>query len=102
MKVVELINKLNEIGYDEDTELTFGFADGNTGEWYKARFDEITYGIDLTGEPYHNDVINIDIDVDSVKEYQKYQLCIRQECCHGAFGIEKFNGRIQIAFYDNQ
>lgn len=71
MKVVELINKLNEIGYDEDTELTFGFADGNTGEWYKARFDEITYGIDLTGEPYHNDVINIDIDVDSVKEYQK-------------------------------
>ena len=28
-------------------------------------------GIDLTGEPYHNDVINIDIDVDSVKEYQK-------------------------------
>lgn len=27
--------------------------------------------IDLTGEPYHNDVINIDMDVDSVKEYQK-------------------------------
>lgn len=71
MKVVELINKLNEIGYDEDTELTFGFADGNTGEWYKAPFDEVAYGIDLTGEPYHNDVINIDIDVDSVKEYQK-------------------------------
>lgn len=29
------------------------------------------YGIDLTGEPYHNDVINIDVDVDSVEEYQK-------------------------------
>lgn len=71
MKVVELINKLNEIGYDENTELTFGFADGNTGEWYNAPFDEITYGIDLTGEPYHNDVINIDVGVDSVKEYQK-------------------------------
>ena len=71
MKVVELINKLNEIGYDENTELTFGFADGNTGEWYKAPFDEITYGIDLTGEPYHNDVINIDIDVDSVKDIKK-------------------------------
>lgn len=27
MKVVELINKLNEIGYDENTELTFGFTD---------------------------------------------------------------------------
>ncbi len=71
MKVVELIKKLNEIGYDENTELTFGFADGNTGEWYNAPFDEITYGIDLTGEPYHNDVINIDVDVDSVEEYQK-------------------------------
>lgn len=71
MKVVELINKLNEIGYDENTELTFGFADGDTGEWYNAPFDEIAYGIDLTGEPYHNDVINIDVDVDSVKEYQK-------------------------------
>ena len=71
MKVVELINKLNEIGYDENTELTVGFADGNTGEWDNTPFDDITYGIDLTGEPYHNDVINIDVDVDSVKEYQK-------------------------------
>lgn len=71
MKVVELINKLNEIGYDENTELTFGFVDGNTGEWYVAPFDDINYGIELTGEPYHNDVINIDVDIDSVKEYQK-------------------------------
>lgn len=71
MKVVELIKKLNEIGYDEDTELTFGFVDGNTGGWYVAPFDDINYGIELTGEPYHNDVINIDVDVDSVKEYQK-------------------------------
>lgn len=71
MKVAELIKKLNEIGYNENTELTFGFIDGYTGEWYEAPFDEINYGIDLTGEPYHNDVINIDIDVDSVKDYQK-------------------------------
>lgn len=71
MKVVELIKKLNEIGYDENTELTFGFVNRENGNWYEAPFDEINYGIDLTGEPYHNDVINIDIDVDSVKEYQK-------------------------------
>ena len=71
MKVVELINKLNEIGYDENTELTFGFVDGNTGDWYEAPFDEINYGVELTGEPYHNDMINIDIDVDSIKDYQK-------------------------------
>ena len=71
MKVVELIKKLNEIGYDENTELTFGFSNKENGNWYEAQFDEISYGIDLTGEPYHNDVINIDIDVDSVEEYQK-------------------------------
>lgn len=71
MKIVELINKLNEIGYDENTELTFGFVNRENGNWYEASFDEINYGIDLTGEPYHNDAINIDIDVDSVEEYQK-------------------------------
>lgn len=67
MKVVELIKKLNEIGYDENTELTFGVVDRENGNWYDAPFDEINYGIDLTGEPYHNDVINIDVD----EEYQK-------------------------------
>lgn len=71
MKVIELIKKLNDIGYNEDTELTFGFVDGDTGEWYEVPFDEINYGTELTGEPYHNDMINIDVDVDSVKEYQK-------------------------------
>ena len=71
MKVVELIKKLNEIGYDENTELTFGFVNRESINWYEAPFDEINYGIDLTGEPYHNDVINIDVDVDSVEEYQK-------------------------------
>lgn len=71
MKVVELIKKLNEIGYDENTELTFGFVNRENINWYEAPFDEINYGIDLTGEPYHNDVINIDVDVDSVEEYQK-------------------------------
>lgn len=71
MKVVELIKKLNEIGYDENTELTFWVVNRENGNWYEAPFDEINYGIDLTGEPYHNDMINIDIDVDSVKDYQK-------------------------------
>lgn len=30
MKVVELIKTLNEIGYDENTELTFGFVNRET------------------------------------------------------------------------
>lgn len=75
MKVIELINKLNEIGYDENTELTFSCVDGNTGEWYKLNADDeeyemgITYGKDLTGEEYHNDVIDVCLNVDECKEY---------------------------------
>ena len=69
LKVMDLINKLNEIGYDENTELTFSCVDGETGECYCIDFDEITYGESLTGQPYCNDVIDIGIDVDSAKEY---------------------------------
>lgn len=69
MKVVELINKLNEIGYNENTELTFSCVDGLSGECYNISFDEISYGESLTGEPYHNDIIDIGVDVDSCKEY---------------------------------
>ena len=71
MKVAELIRKLQEIGYDENTELTFSCTDGETGEYYVIPFEEITYGEELTGEPYDNDVIDIEVDVDSVEEYIK-------------------------------
>lgn len=75
MKVVELINKLNEIGYDENTELTFSCIDGNTGNWHELDVDDeeyemgITYGEILTGEEYHNDVVDICLNVDECKEY---------------------------------
>lgn len=71
MKVTELIRKLQEIGYDENTELTFSCVDGETGEYYVIPFEEITYGEELTGEPYENDVIDIGVDVDSVEAYIK-------------------------------
>lgn len=71
MRVVELIRKLQEIGYDENTELTFSCTDGETGEYYVIPFEEITYGEELTGEPYDNDAIDIEVDVDSVEEYIK-------------------------------
>ena len=71
MRVVELIRKLKEIGYDENTELTFSWIDGETGEYYTIPFEEITYVEELTGEPYENDVIDIGVDVDSVEEYIK-------------------------------
>ena len=71
MKVAELIRKLQEIGYDENTELTFSCVDGETCEYYVIPFEEITYGEELTGESYENDVIDIGVDVDSVEEYIK-------------------------------
>lgn len=71
MKVTEFIRKLQEIDYDENTELTFSCTDGETGEYYVIPFEEITYGDELTGEPYDNDVIDIEVDVDSAEEYIK-------------------------------
>lgn len=69
IKVIDLINKLNEIGYNENTELTFSCVNGDTGEYYEIPFDEICFGENLTGKPYNNDVIDIGLDVDSVKDY---------------------------------
>lgn len=71
MKVIDLINKLKKIGYDENTELTFSCTDGDSGEYYNVPIDEICYGEDLTGEPYCKDVIDIGIDVDSCEGYIK-------------------------------
>ncbi len=71
MKVIELINRLNEIGYDENTELTFSCVDGDSGEYYDIPFEEISYGEDLTGEPYCNDGIDIEVNVDAAEDYIK-------------------------------
>lgn len=76
MKVIEFIKRLNEIGYDENTELTFSCCDGNTGEFYKLDLytdedsDGFCYGEDLCGHFYNNDEINIEIYVDGCKEYK--------------------------------
>lgn len=69
MKVADLINKLNEIGYDENTELIFNCTDKTSGEFYDVPFDKISYGEDVTGSPYHNDIISIEVNVDAAKDY---------------------------------
>lgn len=62
MKVVELIKKLNEIGYDENTELTFGVVNRENGNWYEAPFDEINYSsVQITLDVYTS------IDADMIK-----------------------------------
>lgn len=75
MKVIEFIKRLEEIGYDENTELTFSCCDGETGEFYKLDFytdedsDGFCYGESLDGYPYDKKEINIEIDVDGCNDY---------------------------------
>ena len=64
MKVIDLINKLNIIGYDENTELTFDFSDEN-GEYYEIPIKKFWYSA------YHNDIINIELNVKDCEEYTK-------------------------------
>ena len=40
MKVVEFIKRLEELGYNENTEISFGIFDYN-GEWYDFAINEI-------------------------------------------------------------
>lgn len=69
MKVVDFINRLNEIGYDENTELQFGYTNGDTGDYFELQpeteCDPFCYGWDLTG----NDIIGFKLNVDDCKDY---------------------------------
>ena len=69
MKVIELIEKLSEIGYDENTELEFSFTDNDTGDWYVVPFEKLWYGEGLTGDPYCKDVIDIGVQVDTAEDF---------------------------------
>lgn len=64
MKVVELIKRLEELGYNKDTEICFGFYDYN-GEWYDFKVEEVEDGDREVG------VDNIAIILESNKEYDK-------------------------------
>lgn len=64
MKVVELIKRLEELGYNKDTEICFGFYDYN-GEWYDFKVEEVEDG------DREVNVDNIAIILESNKEYDK-------------------------------
>lgn len=80
MTVADFIRKLNDIGYDENTKLIFSCTDHDTGEWYEVPFAEIFYGEILTGDPYCNDVIDVEVNVDASKDYirAKTDTCISE------------------------
>lgn len=85
MKVVELIKKLEELGYNEDTEIHFGFFDYN-GEWFDFEVEEIEdddreVDVDDIGvvfkpnEEYNKSILqdaNIDLEEDLKILIQKY------------------------------
>ena len=68
MKVKEFVDKLNKIGYDENTELTFDSCDC-WGEIFEFNIGKIFYGEDLTGKPYNNDIIDIEIKTYENEDY---------------------------------
>lgn len=41
MKVVDFIEKLNNLGFNDKTELSFGFLNGAQGEYYECNFKSI-------------------------------------------------------------
>ncbi len=64
MKVVEFINRLNQIGYDENTELVFGVYDNTEfRDWHELGNPVITRGFDITDNSGLKDVIAVDMDM---------------------------------------
>lgn len=75
MRVIDFIKRLEEIGYNEYTELTFGCVDEN-GEFYYLNLDTkngdpFCYGEDFDGYPYDKQEINVGIDVEGNEEYME-------------------------------
>lgn len=64
MKVAELIKRLEELGYNEDTEICFGFYDYG-GDWYDFKVEEIEDG------DREVDVDTIGVILEPNKEYSK-------------------------------
>lgn len=41
MKVIDFIAKLQKLGFNDETELSFGFMNGALGEYYECNFRSI-------------------------------------------------------------
>ena len=85
MKVVEFIKKIEELGYNENTEIDFGIFDYD-GEWYKFKVEEIEdsdreanidiIGVILKCNKHYDKLVmrevSIDLEEDLIKLIQKY------------------------------
>lgn len=64
MKVIEFINRLNKIGYDENTELIFGvYDDTEFRDWHELRNLVCYRGLDIIDNSGPKDVIAVDMDM---------------------------------------
>jgi hypothetical protein len=66
MKVIEFINRLNQIGYDEGTELVFGAYDSTEfHDWHELENPIITRGFDfLESGGMGGSVISVNMDIE--------------------------------------
>lgn len=75
MKVIDFIEKLNKLGFNDETELYFGFLNGDQGEYYECNFksidnedreanvDELTVTFERPDAYIENEVVCANIDL---------------------------------------
>jgi hypothetical protein len=64
MKVVDFIKKLNQLGYDENTELVFGVYDNTEFcDWHELGNPVCYRGLDIIDNSGPKDVIAVDMDM---------------------------------------
>ena len=68
MKVIEFVNKLKELGYTDETELSFGFLNNELGEYYECEIKKI---YDEDRESGYDDIV---IEFKKPKEYIKSEV----------------------------
>lgn len=78
MKVKEFIERLNKLGFTDDTELSFGFINGEQGEYYECKIRDIDDNDREVG--YDDIVVEFDKPVDYIKsEIQCSNIGLREE-----------------------
>lgn len=78
MKVKDFIAKLNDLGFADDTELSFGFINVDQGEYYRCKIRNID---DKDREAGYDDIIvELNKPVDYIKsEVQCANISLREE-----------------------
>ena len=78
MKVKDFIAKLNDLGFTDDTELYFGFINGDQGEYYECEIRSIDDNDREAG--YDDIIVEFNKPVDYIKsEVQCTNIGLREE-----------------------